>query len=136
MVEATGISKARIRAGIRDLAEQAANPTTIPARAQRARRPGAGRRSLTDKSREAVVALIQGTTTKAGLKVRAKLDQRSDAVGKSVSDFAMKQLRVRTHRFRRGLELHGMRQRKGSVISIGRLSASAEGHFPLSLLSC
>lgn len=49
MVEATGISKARIRAGIRDLAEQAANPTTIPARAQRVRRPGAGRPSLTDK---------------------------------------------------------------------------------------
>src|SRR5204863_6923342 len=95
--KATGISKARIRAGIRDLAEQAANPTTIPALAQRARRPGAGRRSLTDKSREAVVALIQGTTTKAGLEVRAKLDKRSYAVGKSVSDFAMKQLRVRTH---------------------------------------
>ena len=51
-------------------------------------------------SREAVVALIQGTTTKAGLKVRAKLDKRSYLVGKSVSDTAMKQLRIRTSRFR------------------------------------
>ena len=34
-------------------------------------------------SREAAVALIQGTTTKAGLKVRAKLDKRSYVVGKS-----------------------------------------------------
>ena len=33
MVAATGISKARIRAGIRDLAEQAANPPAVPARA-------------------------------------------------------------------------------------------------------
>jgi len=43
---ATGISKARIRAGIRDLAEQAKNPTSTPARAQRIRRPGAGRPAL------------------------------------------------------------------------------------------
>lgn len=49
VVAATGISKARIRAGIRDLAEQAANPQAVPARAQRVRRPGAGRPSLTDK---------------------------------------------------------------------------------------
>jgi len=49
MVAATGISKARIRAGIRDLAEQPANPPAVPARAQRVRRPGAGRPSLTDK---------------------------------------------------------------------------------------
>ncbi|MEY2936004.1 MAG: hypothetical protein RL033_6753 [Pseudomonadota bacterium] len=51
-------------------------------------------------SREAVVALIQGTTTKAGLKVRAKLDKRRYVVGKSVSDTAMKRLRIRTSRFR------------------------------------
>lgn len=46
------------------------------------------------------MALIQGTTTKAGLKVRAKLDKRSYVVGKSVSNTAMKQLRIRTSRFR------------------------------------
>jgi hypothetical protein len=51
-------------------------------------------------SREAVAALIQGTTTKAGLKVRAKLDKRSYVVGKSVSDTAMRQLPIRTNRFR------------------------------------
>jgi Rhodopirellula transposase DDE domain len=46
VVQATGISKARIRAGIRDLAEQKANPASMPARAQRVRRPGAGRPAL------------------------------------------------------------------------------------------
>ena len=51
-------------------------------------------------SREAVVALIQGTTTKAGLKVRAKLDKRSYVVGKSVSDTTMSKLRIRTNNFR------------------------------------
>jgi len=46
VVQATGISKARVRAGLRDLAEQAANPPVMPARAQRIRRPGAGRPAL------------------------------------------------------------------------------------------
>jgi hypothetical protein len=46
VIQATGISKARIRAGIRDLAEQKANPASTPARAQRIRRPGAGRPTL------------------------------------------------------------------------------------------
>jgi hypothetical protein len=46
VIRATGISKARIRAGIRDLAEQKANPALMPARAQRIRRPGAGRPAL------------------------------------------------------------------------------------------
>jgi hypothetical protein len=49
VVEATGISKSRIRAGIRDLAEQEANPPTTHARAQRVRRPGAGRPLLVEK---------------------------------------------------------------------------------------
>jgi hypothetical protein len=43
VVEATGISKSRVRAGLRDLAEYAVTPPTIPPRAQRVRRPGAGR---------------------------------------------------------------------------------------------
>jgi hypothetical protein len=46
VVEATGISKTRIRAGLRDLAELAANPPDIAPRAQRVRRPGAGRPTL------------------------------------------------------------------------------------------
>ena len=48
VVEATGISKSRIRAGIRDLDEQATNPPTTSARAQRVRRPGAGRPLLVE----------------------------------------------------------------------------------------
>ena len=46
VVQATGISKSRIRAGLRDLAQQARKPPTLPARAQRIRRPGAGRPPL------------------------------------------------------------------------------------------
>jgi hypothetical protein len=46
VVQATGISKSRIRAGLRDLAEEAASPSTEPARGQRVRRPGAGRPAL------------------------------------------------------------------------------------------
>jgi len=49
VLKATGISKARIRAGIRDLAEQRKHPTKAPPRAQRVRRPGAGRPALVDK---------------------------------------------------------------------------------------
>ena len=43
VLKATGISKARIRAGIRDLAEQQKHPTSVPPLGQRVRRPGAGR---------------------------------------------------------------------------------------------
>ena len=48
VVQATGISKSRVRAGLRDLAEQALHPPTGPARAQRIRRPGAGRPALVE----------------------------------------------------------------------------------------
>ena len=48
VVQATGISKSRIRAGLRDLTEQAVHPPTGPARAQRIRRPGAGRPALVE----------------------------------------------------------------------------------------
>jgi hypothetical protein len=46
VVEATGISKSRIRAGIADLEEHRLAPPTTPARTQRVRRPGAGRPQL------------------------------------------------------------------------------------------
>ena len=49
VVEATGISKSRVRAGIADLEEQRHEPSTSPARAQRVRRPGAGRPPLLEK---------------------------------------------------------------------------------------
>ena len=49
VVEATGISKSRIRAGIVDLAEHCLQPSTSPARAQRVRRPGGGRPPLLEK---------------------------------------------------------------------------------------
>jgi hypothetical protein len=40
VVDATGISKSRIRAGIADLHDQRATPPDVPARRQRVRRPG------------------------------------------------------------------------------------------------
>jgi transposase len=46
VVEATGISKSRVRAGIADLEERRLAPSTTPARGQRVRRPGAGRPPL------------------------------------------------------------------------------------------
>ena len=50
-------------------------------------------------SREAVVALIQSTTTKTGLRVRAKLDRRTYEVGKDVPAEAVKRVRLKPHRF-------------------------------------
>src|SRR6266481_3788944 len=49
VVDATGISKSRVRAGIADLEEQRLAPSTSPARAQRVRRPGGGRPPLVEK---------------------------------------------------------------------------------------
>jgi len=46
VVEATGISKSRIRAGVRDLAELVLRPPVEAARDQRIRRPGGGRPEL------------------------------------------------------------------------------------------
>jgi hypothetical protein len=46
---ATGIRGKRISAGMRDLDELAENPPTVPPSKQRIRRPGAGRRRLTEK---------------------------------------------------------------------------------------
>jgi hypothetical protein len=48
VVAATGISKRRVLDGLRDLKALAKNPPTVPARAQRIRRPGAGRPALTE----------------------------------------------------------------------------------------
>lgn len=49
VVTATGISKARIRAGIRELSERGTDATAVPAREQRIRRAGAGRPTLIEK---------------------------------------------------------------------------------------
>lgn len=51
-------------------------------------------------SREAVVELIRGTTTKQGLRVRAKLDTRTYAVGKAVSEEALRRVTLQRKRFR------------------------------------
>jgi len=48
VTEATGILGKRIGYGMRDLAELHRNPPTVPAQQQRIRRPGAGRKLLTD----------------------------------------------------------------------------------------
>src|SRR5258708_40228185 len=57
VTKATGISESRIRAGLRDLAEQAVRPPTMPPRAQRIRRPGAGRPALVGTDPTLVLAL-------------------------------------------------------------------------------
>jgi hypothetical protein len=49
VMDATGISKSRIRAGIADLKEQSETPETLAPRAQRIRRAGAGRPALLEK---------------------------------------------------------------------------------------
>jgi hypothetical protein len=49
VVEATGMSKSRVRSGIAELDELRRSPATQPPRAQRVRRPGAGRPPLVEK---------------------------------------------------------------------------------------
>ena len=51
-------------------------------------------------SREAVVALIQGTTTKTGLRVRARLDKRRYPTGKKVAPELMRRVRLVPKPFR------------------------------------
>jgi Rhodopirellula transposase DDE domain len=51
-------------------------------------------------SREAVVALIQATTTKAGLRVKARLDKRRYPIGKDVPDHVMRRVRLHPMPFR------------------------------------
>jgi hypothetical protein len=65
VVEATGISKSRIRAGIAELEEQRLAPPGSPPRAQRVRRHGAGRPPLLEKDPtllEALDGLVEPTT--------------------------------------------------------------------------
>src|SRR6266540_4232279 len=54
VVEATGISKSRIRAGVRDLVELALHPPVEAARDQRIRPPGGGRPELIESDRTLV----------------------------------------------------------------------------------
>jgi hypothetical protein len=49
LVEATGLSKSRVRAGIADLEELGRSPVTAAPRSQRVRRPGGGRPTLLEK---------------------------------------------------------------------------------------
>jgi hypothetical protein len=49
VTKATGILGKRIRYGMRDLAQMERNPPSEPPRGQRVRRPGAGRKPLTEK---------------------------------------------------------------------------------------
>jgi hypothetical protein len=51
-------------------------------------------------SREAVVALIRATTTRTGLRVRAKLDTRAYVVKKEVTPEQLKRVRLRRATFR------------------------------------
>src|SRR5262245_25709419 len=50
VTSATGILGKRIRIGLRELAQMEQTPPEEPARAQRIRRPGAGRKRVTEKS--------------------------------------------------------------------------------------
>ena len=65
VTEATGILGKRIRYGMRDLAQMRREPPSDPPRQQRVRRPGAGRKLLTDKDPTLVFdleSLIEPTT--------------------------------------------------------------------------
>jgi hypothetical protein len=50
-------------------------------------------------SRETVVALIRGTTTTTGLRVRAKLDTRRYPTGKDVPEDALRRVQIKPDRF-------------------------------------
>jgi hypothetical protein len=50
-------------------------------------------------SRDAVVELIRGTTTRAGLGVSAKLDKRKYEVGKDVATDALRAVRLEGRSF-------------------------------------
>jgi len=50
-------------------------------------------------SYETIINLISTTTTKAGLRLRAKLDPRLYQSGLAISDDDMKRLKLRPHRF-------------------------------------
>jgi hypothetical protein len=50
-------------------------------------------------TREAVVALVQSTTTRTGLRVRAKLDTRNYPIGKFVPETALRHVHIKPHRF-------------------------------------
>jgi Rhodopirellula transposase DDE domain len=65
VTKATGILKKRIRYGIRDLAQMRKKPPMQPPRQQRIRRPGAGRKPLTEKDPTLVPdldSLVEPTT--------------------------------------------------------------------------
>lgn len=51
-------------------------------------------------SYETIINLISATHTKAGLRVRARLDPRLYEAGVKISDADMKQLKLRSHKFR------------------------------------
>jgi hypothetical protein len=50
-------------------------------------------------TRETVVALIRGTTTTTGLRVRAKLDTRRYPTGKDVPEDALRRVQIKPHQF-------------------------------------
>jgi len=66
-------------------------------------------------TRETAVELIQATTTRAGLRVRAKLDPRTYVVKKQVTAEPLKRVRIRRTPFRGdGTTRYGMRKRTGN----------------------
>jgi hypothetical protein len=95
LVEATGISKSRIRAGMRDLVELARNPPVEAPRDQRVRRPGGGRPALVEsdptltRDLESLVDPVTRGDPESPLrwttKSKAKLAQELGAMGHTVS---------------------------------------------------
>jgi hypothetical protein len=95
VVEATGISKSRIRAGVRDLAELVQHPPVEAARDQRIRRPGGGRPTLIEgdptlvSDLESLVDPATRGDPESALrwttKSKAKLSQEMKGMGHTVS---------------------------------------------------
>jgi len=95
VVEATGISKSRIRAGVRDLAELVLRPPVEAARDQRIRRPGGGRPELIESDPtlvsdlESLVDPVTRGDPESPLrwttKSKAKLSQELESMGHTVS---------------------------------------------------
>lgn len=97
MSRATGLSRTTIKVGLKELAQGADGKTGPTSSSPRIRRLGGGRKTITENdpkviddlelliSHEVMVQLIGSTTTKKGLKIKARLDKSDYPKGKKLS---------------------------------------------------
>lgn len=111
VARATGVRGRRIYAGIRDLEELAADPPTVPPSCQRVRRPGGGRKRLTEtdptllRDLESLVEpLTRGDPTsplrwtcKSTRKLAAELNRMGHVIGASKVGYLLWDLGYRMH---------------------------------------